>query len=255
MDEARERVNELASLLQPLLRSNLAGLYLFGSLAAGGFHPGRSDIDLFAVVERGLHDDDLEKVERLRSEYVAANPAWDNRIEIGFVSRVVLQTFADSPSGTIAVVSPGEPLHHKPAEADWLLNWYSVCTLGELLYGPPPLEIGPEVTVDVYRRAIASQLPQWSKEVRERWVAHSRPYQGYIVLVLCRALYGLATGKQTTKEDAAAWAAERFPEWAVFIKEALVWHRANLSEPHATTIRFVDFALDDADRMQKNISE
>lgn len=73
--------------------------------------------------------------------------------------------------------------------------------------------------------------------------------------VFCRALYGLATGKQTTKEDAAAWAAEPLPEWGVFIKEALVWHRADLSEPHATTIRFVDFALDDADRMQKNISE
>ncbi len=251
MDEARERVNELASRLQPLLRSNLAGLYLFGSLAAGGFYPGRSDVDLLAVVERGLDDDDLEKVERFRLEYVEAHPAWDNRIEIGFVSRTVLQTFAGSPSGTIAVLSPGEPLHHKPAEADWVLNWYGVCTQGEVLYGPPPFAIGPEVPVAAYKRAIASQLPLWSMEVRERSVAHSRSYQGYIVLVLCRALYGLATGKQTTKEGAAAWAEERFPEWAEFIEEAVVWHRADLSEPHATTIRFVDFALDDANRMQK----
>lgn len=250
--EARQRVAELSSLLQEELGANLVGLYLFGSLAAGRFHPSRSDIDLFAVVETDINGDGVESLEALLGRYGAAHPAWENRIEVGFVGRGVLQTFADSPAGTIVVISPGEPLHAKELEVGWVLNWYSVCTQGEVLYGVAPLEVGPALSVDAYKQAVAAVLPEWKDEVRERWVGHSRSYQGYIVLALCRALYGLDTGKQTTKEEAAAWAAERFPEWADFIDEALVWHRSDLSEPHATTIRFVDFAVGNAQRAQND---
>ena len=250
--EARQRVAELSSLLQEELGANLLALYLFGSLAAGRFHPSRSDLDLFAVVETGINGDGLASLEVLLARYVAAHPAWDNRIEVGFVGRAVLQTFADSPAGSIVVVSPGEPLHAKEVEVGWLLNWYSVCTQGEVLYGVAPLEVGPALSVEVYKREVAGLLPQWRRDVRERWVAHSRSYQGYIVIAVCRALYGLDTGQQTTKEEAAAWAAERFPEWADFINEALLWHRSDLSEPHATTIRFVDFAVDDVERKQND---
>ena len=46
MDEPRARVAELAELLDREFGDELLGLYLFGSLPAGGFVEGRSDIDL-----------------------------------------------------------------------------------------------------------------------------------------------------------------------------------------------------------------
>ena len=41
----RATLGQLTRLIESHLGSNLLGLYLFGSLAAGGFYPGKSDLD------------------------------------------------------------------------------------------------------------------------------------------------------------------------------------------------------------------
>ena len=58
----------------------------------------------------------------------------------------MLQTLGETPTGRIAVISPGEPLDIKDVGAEWILDWRSVCTRGETIVGPPPGEIGPEIT-------------------------------------------------------------------------------------------------------------
>ena len=71
-------------------------------------------------------------------------------------------------------------------------------------------------------------------------------------MTVCRALYGLAAGEGSpTQEFFLAWAAERFPDRADFITEALKRYRADPTEPHRATIEFVDFALTDADRLEE----
>jgi hypothetical protein len=74
-------------------------------------------------------------------------------------------------------------------------------------------------------------------------------HQGYIVITVCRGLYGLAAGL-TTKENAAARAASQFPDWADLITEALEQYRADLKEPHWATVEFVDYALTEADGLE-----
>jgi hypothetical protein len=78
--------------------------------------------------------------------------------------------------------------------------------------------------------------------VRAPSVAYVPAQQGYIVATLCRALYALETGEQTSKEAAVAWAAERFPEWGSFVNDSLARYRADVSEAHQAVIRFTDFA-------------
>ncbi|MGB7539739.1 MAG: aminoglycoside adenylyltransferase domain-containing protein [Anaerolineales bacterium] len=53
-DQTKRQVADLLDGLLKRLGSNLAGLYLHGSLAMGCFHPSTSDIDLLAVVERAM---------------------------------------------------------------------------------------------------------------------------------------------------------------------------------------------------------
>jgi hypothetical protein len=127
-----------------------------------------------------------------------------------------------------------------------VLNWYGVCKQGEVLHGPPPLELGPALSEADYRRVVSAQLAIWQDEVREPWPGYVPAARGYAVVTICRALYALETGGQTTKEAAAAWAAGRFPEWAEFVRESLADHRADPSGPHAATIRFADFAVEAA---------
>ena len=246
MDDPHARVADLAALLDREFGDGLLGLYLFGSLAAGGFVEGRSDIDLLAVLERDVDEERLERLERLHAAFVAEHPDWIERVEVGYVSRDVLRTLADEPSRTIAVISPGEPLNIKEFDWGWALNWHGACSQVEVVRGPQPLELGPAISPDSFRRAVAEELRGWPEGVRRPSVAYLPAHQGYIVVTVCRALYTLETGQQTTKEAAAAWAAARYPEWAAFITDALAAYRADLAERHAATIAFVDFAKAEA---------
>jgi hypothetical protein len=244
--EPRAAVDELTRLLADHLGDRLLGLYLFGSLAAGGFYPGKSDVDLFAVLDAEV--DGLGTLEALHAGFVERHPEWTERVEVGYVPQAVLQTLGGEPHGRIAVISPGEPLNVKDAESDWTLNWHAVCTRGETLLGPPPLELGPAVAPHAFRRAVESLLAYWQTAVRAPSVAYVPAHQGYIVVTLCRALFALETGEQATKEEAAFWAAERYPEWASFIGESLAAYRADVQPAHERTIGFVDYAVAEAAR-------
>ena len=109
---ARETLKQLTSALHNHLGSDLHGLYLFGSLAAGAFYPGKSDLDLMAIVAAEVEEgQQLESLRSLHDAFVSERPAWVERVEVAYVDRGVLRTFGDRPSGRIAVINPGEPLH------------------------------------------------------------------------------------------------------------------------------------------------
>jgi aminoglycoside adenylyltransferase-like protein len=112
-------------------------------------------------------------------------------------------------------------------------------------YGP--VISGPKVSPGAYTHAVEALLREWPSRVRAPWVAYVPAHQGYVVMTLCRALYALATGEQTTKEEAAAWAAVRYPEWSSFINEARARYRADVHDSHHALISFTDHAVAEAD--------
>lgn len=249
MTDAGTVVEELALRLARQLGGDLLGLYLFGSLATGGFLAGRSDVDLLAVLRAGVTDAELPALESLHAAFAEEHPDWVERVEVGYVGRDVLQTFGGVPSGPIAVISPGEPLNIKDATPDWTLNWRGVVTSGRAVLGPPPLELGPPVGTREFRRAVAAQLDAWKRDARAPTVKYVPAQQGYIVVTLCRALHALATGETTSKERAVAWTVERYPQWATLVTDALAAYRADLDERQRVLLGFVDFAADEGVRL------
>ena len=248
----RQTLKELAAAIESHFRSDLLGLYLFGSLAAGGFYPGKSDLDLMAIIAAEVEQgSQLEELRSLHDAFVSERPAWIERIEVAYVERGVLQTFGDRPRGRIAVICPGEPLHIRDAGVEFTLDWYRVTTQGETILGPPPLDLGPQVSPSAYRHAVEVLLKEWPSKVRAPWVAYVPAHQGYVVMTLCRALYALATGKQATKEEAATWAAARYPEWSRFINEAHTTYRADVRDSHHALISFTDYAVAQADESNR----
>jgi predicted nucleotidyltransferase len=142
--DAWETLKELAAAIESHFGSDLLGLYLFGSLAAGGFYPGKSDIDLMAIIGAGVEEGpQLEDLRSLHDTFVSERPAWVERVEVAYVERGVLQTFGERPRGRIADVCPGERLRIRDAGAEFTLDWHGVTTVGETIFGPPPLDLGP----------------------------------------------------------------------------------------------------------------
>ncbi len=139
--DARATLKQLADAIERHFGSNLLGLYLFGSLAAGGFYPGKSDLDLMAIIAAEVEEGaQLEELRGLHDEFLSERPTWLERIEVSYVERGVLRTFGYRPRGRIVVVCPGEPLHIRDAGVESTLDWHAVTTQGETIHGPPPLD-------------------------------------------------------------------------------------------------------------------
>jgi predicted nucleotidyltransferase len=215
-------LGELRDQHQALLGAKLAGLYLFGSLVWGDFDHRSSDIDLLAALAADLDDRELAALGRMHAGFSAAHPHWRNRVEVAYVTQAALRTFRDQIS-TIAVISPGEPLHPKAAGRDWLMNWYMVREHGRALAGPPPDALIEPISTAEFVQSIREYAQAWAGRIDG---ARDQPSQAYAILTLCRALYTVRHGQQASKLQAARWAAQELPQWAGLIERALEWRAA-----------------------------
>lgn len=76
MDKEIERyLSDVHYVLHKMLRDNLVGLYLHGSLAMGAFLPTKSDIDIIATLNRPLSDVQREELRHVSSEVLLPSAA------------------------------------------------------------------------------------------------------------------------------------------------------------------------------------
>src|SRR5476651_527151 len=67
-----------------VLKNNLVGLYLFGSLTYGDFNPDSSDIDLIAIVDKPMNHNELEQIKQLHKQAEELYKKWANRLECSY---------------------------------------------------------------------------------------------------------------------------------------------------------------------------
>ena len=227
-------IDEVRIRIQKTLGEKLVGLYLYGSLVAGDFDYELSDIDLLAATATAIKPNELERLKTMHAEIKKANPQWNNRIETAYVSLAALQTFKSKKS-RIANISPGEPLHFLDAGHDWLLNWYFVRDCGITVLGEPPETIIAPVSKKEFIEAVREQARERAENIEN--AKFSRPFQAYLIMTFCRALYAVETGEQASKKHAASWVKNRFPEYAGLIENAFKWReqRRNKNINHEET--------------------
>lgn len=240
-------LDQILSRMREILGQKLVGLYLFGSLAAGDFDYEISDIDLLAATATLIDENEFGWLEKLHYELVAKNPQWENRLEIAYVSLDALRTFKTQTSQS-AIISPGEPFHFKESGKHWLIDWYTVRQNGITLFGPPPETIIAPVSKEEFREGVKQQALEWRDYVKH--AVHSRPYQAYVILTICRAFYAFKNGEQVSKKRAALLAQEQFPQWSSLIENAIGWRQlfreknVNHEAAFPETKKFVHFIID-----------
>lgn len=244
--EVNRLLQALLSGIRGVLGNRLVGLYLYGSLTTGDFEPETSDIDLLAVTAAAVNDDEVEALREVHLDFGRANPAWDDRIDVAYLSVRALETFRTERSA-MALVTPGEPFHLTDAGPEWLMNWYAVRETGLALFGPPAAELIGPISRDEFAACVRGYVAEWSERIR---AARERKEQSYAVLTMCRALYLHRRGGLASKRQAALWARRAFPQWSGLISRALAWRDARREEDvdgaatHEEAVRFVDFVRD-----------
>src|SRR5215213_4947783 len=190
-------IEDISSRIQKTLGEKLVGLYVYGSLVAGDFDYEISDIDLLAATATAIDEEELGALEKMYAGLVEDFPDWNNRIETAYVSFAALQTFKSQKS-RIANISPGEPLHFLEAGSDWLLNWYFVREYGITLFGASPETIIARVSKKEFIEAVREQARERAENIEK--AKFSRPYQAYLIMTFCRALYAVENGEQASKK-------------------------------------------------------
>ncbi len=232
----------LVSRITATLGDKLVGLYLEGSLVAGDFEPGISDIDLLAALTSDIDHKELEALEVMHAEFVAEFKEWYDRLEVCYISVQALKK-ARTFTGPFVNISPGEPLHRLEANKKWLLRWYLAREESKTLYGPAPASIIEPISKEEFIECVKSHAEAWGE-----WVQDMRnPYaQSYAILSMCRAWYSCKNnGGQISKKKAALLAQQELPEWSEVIGRALVSRQGGKylqadDVTHPETVRFVN---------------
>jgi hypothetical protein len=201
------------------LGNDLMGSYLFGSVVAGDFDPGISDVDTVAVLQSDLTAAQVGALERLHREIVEEMPRWEDRVEVVYLSSRALKTFRTEASAA-ARISPGEPFHAVEVDHRWLIDWYQLRAVGIALFGPPVTSLVPAISHDEYVEAVRSHMLTWPDRVDQ---LATRGAQAYAILTMCRGLRTWRTGEQVSKREGARWVCEALPEHAQLIRDAVAW--------------------------------
>lgn len=239
-------LNTLLSQMQSVLGEKLVGLYLYGSLVTDDFDQNVSDIDLLAILESSLNDQEFEQLQKMHQDFANEYKEWSDRVEVQYMPKVALKNFKTEES-EVVVISPGEPFHKKIVGKHFLINWYIVQEKGLTLFGADPKKIIEQISKEEFIQAVKDHTKSWSEWVKDM---KSKGAQAYAILTLCRAIYAVRNGEQVSKKQAADWARKELPEWEDLINKALAWYKSkenkniNGDSTYPETERFVNFVRD-----------
>lgn len=224
--DAWSEVETLAVAVRAVLGPDLVGLYVHGSLVTGAFVPGKSDLDLLAVLRRELDDREAHELEAVFGSRPSARTT-----DIDF--RAVTEFVAATPSAsgwapTLALeveVHPGSDRPVRPRrgpvdEPDLVIELAQVRETSRALVGPVAGDVIGPVPDELVLAVADGHLARWQRVPFEPDVAE------LMVFTACRAWRFAATGEHVSKVDAATWVVQQRPDLTV-VDQALALRRGD----------------------------
>jgi predicted nucleotidyltransferase len=196
----------LADLLTDIVGAPMRSVILHGSLSSGGFRPGRSDIDMLAVIDGGLADPQATALERLVRQA-------DTGGAVGIDLHVVTSEVAGAPTR-----APSLELHvgrydgssieleverRVAASPDLLAELSMARADGRALQGAAPREVIAPVPADWIVDRGRHWLLTW------RSLTDDAENAAFMVLTACRIWRFARESVHCPKAQAAQWALDR----------------------------------------------
>lgn len=210
----KSEVQTLLSELQKRLGENIQGIYLNGSLAAGGFNPERSDIDILVV----LADELTAATKRELITLLLRTSRMPSPLEIYFVTESALHPFQQPVAVQLYYEEKERERYQREIHKDDAQYWATETQrssdltvyltklrhYGISLYGKSIQAEIPLVPADTFRKSLLAELQH----------ALDRRLQDPITFILnaCQANAYLQTGQILSKSAASDWGLAHLPE-------------------------------------------
>ncbi|MEV1177870.1 nucleotidyltransferase domain-containing protein [Nonomuraea sp. NPDC049784] len=170
----------------------LVALWAHGSLAAGDYQPGRSDLDLIAVVDTPVT---MEQWRRIKAVHRALDQPLAAQLHCSYMAREELADLS-----TEHVTWAHEQIFRRPVTAITRRELHD----GALrLYGPPPAGLLPPVSDDEVAEYVRADLRDYwliKTRGRRRWLRDIWVDLG--MLTVARATVTLREGRLISKREA-----------------------------------------------------
>jgi predicted nucleotidyltransferase len=145
MEQEYAYLTVVATRLRRVLGGNVVGVYAGGSYALGGFVPGRSDLDVAAVVREPLASEAIDEVVAAVRHEALPGPA--RKLELVVYTEAAARNPSVEADFELNLnTGPDDPFRldtePQPGESHWFALDRSVLAANGLaLYGPPPREV------------------------------------------------------------------------------------------------------------------
>jgi len=204
-------LEEIINSYRNILKDNLIGIYLHGSLALGCFNPKKSDIDFLIVVRDRLSIETKRKIIETTLRLADLKEVPKKGLEFSVVLEKNLKYFIHpmpfefhySRTWHDAYKEDKVDLTRDNRDRDLSAHITVIINRGICLFGKPIEEVFSPIPREYYLDALLYDVEDIIKDI------HNDPVYG--VLNLCRVLYFLMEDKVASKEEAGLWGIENLP--------------------------------------------
>lgn len=243
-----ELLQAMATDFLSILRGNLVGIYLWGSLTYDAFDETCSDVDCVGVTRRDLDDREFSGLDQWFKNKQQQTP-WVKRIEIRFV---IDHEFLDTTSRCCGFYHYKGTLVRHGSDGNPII-WMNVAQSGITLWGKDAKCIVPHVSDKCLNDALLLELNYLKENLSSNVGDRSDRafiYNAYAVLTACRILYSAHHRALASKDQACRWAMETvLPTWGAVIHAAkdnrLKNAGATTSQLEQDAMGFVGFVFDE----------
>ena len=231
-------VNDILNLLLPrvkeVLENQFIGMYLFGSLANGGFD-NDSDIDVLVMTSAEVSENTFLELAKMHAQFTKIDSPWATQIEVSYIPKKAIRRF-DPANMRHPHLDRGsnEKLYMLEHVNDWIIQRHVVREHGIVLAGPEPKTLVDPVSPNDLRQSVADVWPIWIAPILDDpSIISKRGFQSFFVLSVCRVIYTFKYGEIISKKAAMEWAKENLDKcWIPLIERA--WEGRQLPGRDAT---------------------
>ncbi len=207
-----------------ILKANLVGVYLHGSLAMGCFNPKLSDVDFIVVVERKLSVDEKKEIVRKILKISESVDVPKKGLEFSVVLLKYTKNFVYPTPFELhfskdwkSAYEKGEIDYTKENRDPDLASHFTVIReRGIVLWGKPIDEVFGYVDEKYYLSSLLEDVRSSLDSLHDDSV--------YFILNFCRVLQYMSEKKVSSKKEGALWAMKNLDEFTDVIKNALDYY-------------------------------
>ncbi|MCP4427144.1 MAG: DUF4111 domain-containing protein [Chloroflexi bacterium] len=242
-DDVNEVLDGLLTAVSPILGDQFIGLYLTGSLASGGFNPGRSDIDFIVATADDLPDGTVAALAAMHARLRANGSYWAARLEGDYVPLAALRRHDPAKSSYPHLGDDGH-FDVEGHDNSMVIQFHILREQGMALAGPPPHTLIDPIPPDALRQAMGGMLATWKRRDLTHPARQANDYQVYAILTMCRIMYTLRFGAAASKSTAAKWAIGAVDgRFHPLIQQADAWQNGMPFDKMTETLDFIGYTL------------